>query len=168
MTSTDFELTPRLRARLAAGVDYDVLYKDTLNYGDAALDNQNGLGISLASGGAYSTVGDVAKLVSLQLGFGPDSVVTRQTLSLRDNVPVAGNTALNYGYGLGVQVWRWADTVAVGHSGNLAGYTSMVMYDRQRGFGVIVLRSAAGGEGDAGRLGGRAFRKLWSMLPPGR
>jgi len=166
MTATDFELTPLLRTRLATGVDFDVLYKDTLNYGDAALDNQNGLGIGLGSGGAYSTVGDVAKLVSLQLGFGPDSVVTRQTLSLRDQIPVAGNMTLDYGYGLGVQVWRWADTVATGHSGNLAGYTSMVVYDRQRGFGVIVLRSAAGGEGDAGRLGVRAFRKLLSMLSP--
>lgn len=55
---------------------------------------------------------------------------------------------------------RWGDTVAVGHSGNLAGYTSMVLYDPDLRFGVIVLRSAGGGEADAGRLAGRVLRRV--------
>lgn len=167
MSSTDFELNPTLRERLATGVDWDELYRDTLNFGDAALDHRMGLGLSLPSGGAYSTVQDLAKLISLQLGFGPDSVLRKETLELRDKVLVAASPALGYGYGLGYQALRWGDTVAVGHSGNLAGYTSMVLYDRERAFGVIVLRSAAGGHADAGRLAGRAFRKLRSRLPDG-
>jgi hypothetical protein len=52
----------------------------------------------------------------------------------------------------------------MGHSGNLAGYTSMLLYDSERGFGVIVLRRAAGGKADAGRLAGRVFRSLRSAL----
>ena len=113
-------------------------------------------------------MGDLARLVSLQLGFGPDSVLRPETLKVRDNVPVASYPSLDYGYGLGFQALRWADTVAVGHSGNLAGYTSQVLYDPGRGFGVIVLRSAAGGQADAARLAGRAFRKLRATLPGGR
>lgn len=167
MTSTDFDLTPSLGQRLATGVDWDELYPGKRNFADAAGDHRNGLGLGVATGGAYSTVGDLAKLVSLQLGFGPDSVLGRATLKLRDNVPVASSPSLNYGYGLGYQALRWADTVAVGHSGNLAGYTSMVLYDTERGFGVIVLRSAAGGQADAGRLAVRAFRKLRSTLSSG-
>ena len=88
-----------------------------------------------------------------------------ESRKLRDNIPVASSPTLDYGYGLGLQAYRWADTVAVGHSGNLAGYTSQLLYNPQRGFGVIVLRSAAGGEADAGRLAVRAFRKLRSTLP---
>lgn len=168
MTSTDFELDSSLGARLATGVDYDELYRDTLNFGDAALDHRNGLGYALASGGAYSTVEDLAKLISLQLGFGPDSVLRSETLKLRDNVPVAANGALDYGYGLGYQAMRWGDTVVAGHSGNLAGYSSMVLYDRQRGFGVIVLRSAAGGKADAGRLAVLAHRRLRAALTAAR
>lgn len=164
MSSTDFELTPALRSRVAVGVDWDELYKDTLNFEDAAREHETGLGFRVPSGGLYSTVGDLAKLVSLQLGYGPDSVMSRAMLKARDEVPVMSNLSLDYGYGLGVQVYRWGDTVAVGHSGNLAGYTSMVLYDPRRGYGVIVLRSAAGGEADAGRLAGRAFRKLRSRL----
>ena len=38
----------------------------------------------------------------------------------------------------------------------------------RRGFGVIVLRSAAGGEADAGRLAVLALRKLRSTLSNGR
>lgn len=43
----------------------------------------------------------------------------------------------------------------------------MVLYDRKRAFGVIVLRSAAGGKADAGRLAIRAFRRLRATLPAG-
>jgi CubicO group peptidase (beta-lactamase class C family) len=164
MSSTDFELSPSLRARLATGVDWDELYKDTLKFVDAANDNREGLGVGVPTGGAYSTVGDLAKLVSLELGYGPENVLRRETLKVRDNVPVAAYPSLDYGYGLGYQAIRWGDTVAVGHSGNLAGYTSMVLYDTKRHFGVIVLRSAAGGEADAGRLAGRALRKLLSTM----
>jgi CubicO group peptidase (beta-lactamase class C family) len=99
------------------------------------------------------------------MGLGPDSVLRQETLKLREAVPVTSFPALEFGYGLGFQVARWTDTVAVGHSGNLAGYTSHVYYNTQRKFGVIVLRSAAGGEADASRLAGRAYLKLRSMLP---
>jgi CubicO group peptidase (beta-lactamase class C family) len=160
MMSTGFVLDPSTKKRLATGVDYDELVKGHLNYADAAREHISGLGFGVPSGGLYSTVGDVAKLVALELGFGPDNVLRREALELRDGVPVAANADLSYGYGLGVQTYRWGDTVAVGHSGNLAGYTSMVLYDRKLKYGVIVLRSAAGGEADAGRLAGRVFRRL--------
>jgi len=42
MTSTDFVLSETMRSRLATGVDYDVLYKDTLNYEDAADGHRTG------------------------------------------------------------------------------------------------------------------------------
>jgi CubicO group peptidase (beta-lactamase class C family) len=51
MTSTDFVLSSSMRSRLATGLDYDVLYKDTLNYEDAAEDNRIGLGRGVPSGG---------------------------------------------------------------------------------------------------------------------
>ena len=163
MTSTDFVLSPDMRARLATGVDYDVLVKDSLNYEDAAASHRDGPGLGVPSGGLYSTVGDLAKIVSLQLGFGPDSVLSLDAMRQRNGVPVITYSTLDFGYGLGTQVARWGDTTAVGHSGNTAGYTSQVYYDVARRFGVIVLRSAGGGHADAHRLAGRAFRKLRSL-----
>ena len=139
MTSTDFELTPGLRAALATGLDWDELYPGKLNYGDAAQDNRTGLGFGVPSGALYSTVGDLAKLLSFEMGYGPESVLRRETLKLREAIPVAASPALDYGYGLGYQALRWGDTVAVGQSGNVAGYTSMVVYDPKREFGVVVL-----------------------------
>jgi CubicO group peptidase (beta-lactamase class C family) len=168
MTSTDFVLSSAMRSRLATGVDYDVLYKDTLNYEDAAEDNRIGPGRGVPSGSLYSTVEDLARLVSLELGFGPDSVLSAGALAMRNAVPVAAHPSLYYGYRLGQQVQRWGDTTAVGHSGNTAGYTSQVWYDVSRGFGVIVLRSAGGGHADAHRLAGRAFLKLVSLERGGR
>jgi CubicO group peptidase (beta-lactamase class C family) len=168
MTSTDFALSAAMQTRLATGVDYDVLVKDTLNYEDAAADHRTGLGLSVPGGGLYSTVGDVARLVSLELGFGPDSVLSAAASAMRNAVPVATDASFYWGYSLGQQVVRWSDTTAVGHSGNLSGYTSQVYYDRSRGFGVIVLRSAGGGHADAHGLAGRAFRKLVSLERGGR
>jgi CubicO group peptidase (beta-lactamase class C family) len=168
MTSTDFALSAAMRTRLATGVDYDELYKDTLNYEDAAADHRTGPGLGVPSGGLYSTVGDLARLVSLELGFGPDSVLSAGAFAVRNAVPVAAHPSLYFGYSLGQQVQRWGDTTAVGHSGNTAGYTSQVWYDASRAFGVIVLRSAGGGHADAHRLAGRAFRKLVSLERGGR
>jgi len=163
MSSSDYVLSPDMRARLATGVDWDVLYKDTLNYEDAANGHRDGFGVGVPAGGLYATVGDVAKLVSLELGFAPDSVMSLPALRLRNGIPVASFPGLEFGYGLGIQVARWADTTAIGHSGNVSGYTSQVFYDIPRGFGVVVLRSAGGGEADASRLAGRVFRKLVSL-----
>lgn len=163
MTSTDFVLSPNMRARLATGVDYDVLVKDRLNYEDAAASHREEPGIGAPGGGLYSTVGDLAKLVSLQLGFGPDSVLSLDALRLRNGIPVTTYSTLDFGYGMGVQVARWGDTTAVGHSGNTSGYTAQVYYDIASRFGVIVLRSAGGGHADAHVLAGAAFRKLRSL-----
>jgi len=163
MTSTDYVLSTAMRSRLTTGVDYDVLVKDSLNYDDAADSHRNGVGLGVAVGALYSTVGDLAKLVSLELGFGPDSVLSAAASATRDAVPLAADPTIVYGYGLGTQTNRWSDTTATGHSGNVSGYTSQIYYDRARGYGVIVLRSAGGGQADASRLAGRAFRKLVSL-----
>lgn len=164
MRSTDFALTADMRDALAQGVDYDVLYKDTLNYEDAARDHEE-RGYGVPAGGLYSTVGDVAKLVSFELGFGPDTVLRAATIARRNAVPIASQPALSFGYGLGVQVNRWGDTTEVGHSGNTSGYTAQVAYDLARNYGVVVLRSAGGGNADAGRLALRAFSKLRASIP---
>lgn len=163
MTSTDFVLSAEMLPRLATGVDYDVLYKDTLNYEDAAAGHRTGPGWGVPNGGLYSTVGDLAKLVSLELGFGPDSVLSAGALALRNAVPVVAHPSLDWGYGFGQQVQRWGAAVGVGHSGNTSGYTSQVVYDASRAFGVIVLRSAGGGQADASRLAFLAFGKLVSL-----
>ena len=157
-------MTPDMRDSLAQGVDYDVLVKDSLNYEDAARSHED-RGYGVPNGGLYSTVGDVAKLVAFELGFGPDTVLRAATIARRNAVPIASQPALEFGYGLGVQVNRWGDTTEVGHSGNTSGYTAQVAYDLTRNYGVVVLRSAGGGNADAGRLALRAFSKLRAGIP---
>jgi len=157
MTSSGFELTPELRSRLARGVDWDTLLPDSLNYADASQNHLTGLGSGTVAGGLYTTVADLAKLVAAEIGYGPTGAITGAVLAKRDSISPVVNRDLDVGYGLGYQVYRWGDIVAFGHSGNLSGYTSQIMYDAQRGYGIVVLRSAAGGEADAGRLAARLF-----------
>jgi CubicO group peptidase (beta-lactamase class C family) len=167
MTSSGFELTPDLRSRLATGVDWDTLLPDSLNYADAAQDH-SGLGVGTASGGLYTTVADLAKLVSAEIGYGPPTAISPAALAKRDSISPAVTRDLDVGYGLGYQIYRWGDTLAVGQSGNLSGYTSQLMYDVRRGFGVVVLRSAAGGKADAGRLAARVFLLIRRRAQPAK
>ena len=69
MSSTDFELTPALRSRLAVGVAWTSLYKDTLNFEDAAREHESGIGFRYRAEAVFDGRGP-AQLVSLQLGYG--------------------------------------------------------------------------------------------------
>jgi CubicO group peptidase (beta-lactamase class C family) len=56
---------------------------------------------------------------------------------------VPADIDLTSGYGVGFQVDRRNNYVAFGHGGAVAGYTSMLLINRSKGIGVIVLSSGA-------------------------
>ena len=56
---------------------------------------------------------------------------------------VPADIGLTSGYGIGFQVDRAHDYVAFGHGGAVAGYTSMLLINRQKQIGVIVFSSGA-------------------------
>jgi CubicO group peptidase (beta-lactamase class C family) len=110
MSSTDFQLTPALHQRLATGVDYDELYRDTLNYGDASREVREGLGFRVPSGGLYSTVGDLAKLVSMELGFGPQGAAPENSDASRRCAGCRLSES-------GLRVWAWLSGASMGRHG---------------------------------------------------
>jgi hypothetical protein len=56
---------------------------------------------------------------------------------------VPANVGLTSGYGIGFDVERRDDYVAFEHGGAVAGYTSMLIINRAKGIGVIVLSNGA-------------------------
>lgn len=150
MRRTRFELDSTIEADLAVG--YQV-------QGDGALDDQtssqevrNGRGYKVPNGAIFTTVDDLARFVSFELGCGPDSVLPRPILADAFDGLVATDASLETGYGLGFMAMRRGDYAFVGHNGGVAGYFAAMYYDRNTQLGVVLFRNVNGGKQDPDRL----------------
>jgi CubicO group peptidase (beta-lactamase class C family) len=106
---------------------------------------EEGLGYSVPNGGAFSTIGDLARFSSFLLGADPGGVLNPTSLESYENrVPVATNSALGMGNGLGFSILRRKNYVAFGHNGLLPGYQAALYTNREAALGVIVLTNTSG------------------------
>lgn len=167
MTHTVFTPQPAQQGRLARGY---VMEAGILN-GQIPDRELAGRGYKVPGGGAFSTVGDLAKFMAFQMGYGPDSVLPRDVLLASRDLLVAGNPRLDGGYGVGFQVFPADGFIMQGHLGGLAGYRSLDAFDPGSQVGVIVLRNVSNGAIDPLALGGaliKAAREPQALagLPP--
>ena len=92
------------------------------------------------SGGMYSTVEDLARLLSrLGTAEASGSEVARQ---MRQRGVLAGGDTLRYALGLYVDTYRGQDRVQ--HSGSVAGYRTFAAYYPELDVGVVVLGNDGG------------------------
>jgi CubicO group peptidase (beta-lactamase class C family) len=104
-----------------------------------------GRGYKVPSGGAYSTVDDLARFVAFESGVANEGVLKRATLEDNYSRVNSSDGSLRTGYGIGFQLTRRGDVVAYGHGGTVAGYNSAAIFHRPSHIGVIVLRNVGGG-----------------------
>lgn len=156
MTDTTFELNDDQRSRLAVG--YEI--KDGVPNSEVSDKEHGGRGYRVPNGGVYSTVGDLAKFVSFELGNGPENVLKREQLDENFKRLIVSNGNLTGGYGLGFEVFRRDDLLGFGHSGLVAGYESAAYFIRNTRTAVIMLRSATGGSFRGTRLCINILREL--------
>jgi CubicO group peptidase (beta-lactamase class C family) len=145
MTHSGFILTPDMRAHLARG--YAV--KDGV--GDSAAADgelQTGRGYKIPNGGLFTTVGDLAKFVSLEVGAGPQSVLKPQSLQLWRSqfYPMPPNGT----YGIAMTKREVNGRRLMGHNGAVAGFVAGAMFDPDAKVGVICLRNTDAGYGGCG------------------
>jgi D-alanyl-D-alanine carboxypeptidase len=107
-------------------------------------ENENGRGYKVPNGAIYTTVGDLALFASFLMGEGPDGVLKSASLDrFQKQTIVPADAGLTSGYGIGFQVERRDNYVAFGHGGAVAGYTSMLLLNRQKELGVVVFSNGA-------------------------
>lgn len=150
MRRTRFEPDSTIMADLAVGyqVDDDGAIDDTT----AAREARDGRGYKVPNGAMFTTVEDLARFVSFELGRAPDSVLPRSVLDDAFGGLVATDASLQAGYGLGFMALQRDGYPILGHDGSVPGYHAAMYYDRNAQLGVVVLGNVFGGKADPNRL----------------
>ncbi|MCC6244252.1 MAG: beta-lactamase family protein [Gemmatimonadaceae bacterium] len=158
MRHTWFEYEPSMNSDLATG--YVIGANGALDDSTAARELHEGRGYKVPAGAIFTTVGDLARFVSFQLGKAPESVLSHARLDSTYSGTVATSAEMDMGYGLGFMAQRRDDFPWVGHSGGVPGYTAVMYFDRDHQIGVIILRNATGGRVRIGRVAPDMLRVL--------
>jgi CubicO group peptidase (beta-lactamase class C family) len=148
MLHTSFEATPELQKSIAKGY----ALRDGKPDGEIPQREHAGRGYKVPNGAMYTTVGDLARFLSFQLGFGPHGVLSPTRLEANFRQVHSSDDRLSSGYGIGFSISRDEELVAIGHGGSVAGYNAAAYVDRVSNTGVIVLRNVGRGRFSASGL----------------
>ncbi len=124
-----------------------------------------GRGYKVPNGAIYTTVGDLARFVALELGADVPAVLKKATLDDNYSRVNSSDGTLRTGYGIGFQLSRRGDLVVYGHGGSVAGYNAAAHFERNSRTGVIVLRNVGGGAVNVGQIAMQAVEKLAAARP---
>jgi CubicO group peptidase (beta-lactamase class C family) len=153
MTSSTFVISDGLLPRLSVG------YANTGTLIDVQTPARRRLspGYGVPSGGIYSTVGDLARLVGALNGAGAG--VTSETM--RVAMQTRQTPAYGDAYGLGLYLYTTAGTVSIaGHSGAVSGYTAYLGFDPNSKVGVILLRNYESGRTNLASAANQLIRAI--------
>jgi CubicO group peptidase (beta-lactamase class C family) len=98
-------------------------------------------GVTIPNGGWNAPIGDLALWMGFLSGAAPnDTILARPTLEemWRPVVPVDSTAAFREGMGLGFFVVVRNGTTIIGHTGEQAGFRSLIFFDPSRRTGVIL------------------------------
>jgi D-alanyl-D-alanine carboxypeptidase len=142
MTHSALEWNAQWATHLAKG--YDVGPGGKVDSETPERENTNGRGYKVPNGAIYTTVGDLARFASFEMGQGPDEVLKKASLDrFQKQTIVPADIGLTTGYGMAFEVDRRGSYVAFGHGGAVAGYTAALLLNRLKGLGVVVFSNGA-------------------------
>lgn len=157
MSRTHVDMRPDIAGDLATG------YLVTDGRADSTVpmrDVRQGRGYRVPNGGLFTTIDDLSRFLSFQLGHGPESVLPRARLDRAYAGVVATSADEPFGYGLGFMLQRRDDFPWLGHSGGVPGYQAVLHFDRDHDLGVIMLRNAIGGRASINRVAPDVLKML--------
>jgi CubicO group peptidase (beta-lactamase class C family) len=136
MSHTTFVLDARTEGRRARGF---LIEQGKADAEEPERQVRDGRGWRVPAGGLYSTVEDLSRLVAFELGAKNEAVLSQTALQASLERVGSAYSNFSYGYGLGFQVRRRGNVVAIGHDGVLAGYQCSAWIDQKTQVGVILL-----------------------------
>ena len=141
MTHTAFEQNAAILKTLTKGY---IIRDGVADPKPSAKELQDGRGYKIPNGALFTTVGDLAKFVSFEMGDGPESVLKKSILNENRSRVASADGELASGYGIGFMLARKGDLISVGHGGSVAGYVAGAYFNPTSHTGIIFLRNAAG------------------------
>lgn len=141
MNDSFFILKQEHLGRMSMG--YSKRRDGTVNFDFPALEHA-GRGYKIPNGGVYSTVGDLAMFAAAMTGTAPVKVFSEESRleMIRAQTPEDGSQ-----YGLGFFIYEEGDGYqCIGHSGSVAGYNAMMVFDPVSTISVSLLRNYNGGK----------------------
>jgi CubicO group peptidase (beta-lactamase class C family) len=136
MSQTAFSLDEQMKENRAKGF---LIENGKVDAEEPERQIRDGRGWRIPSGGLYSTVEDLARFVAFELSIENTTVLSRKTLEDNFKRVNSAFSDFNYGYGIGFQLRRRGNLVALGHDGVLAGYQCSAWIDPKTRLGVITL-----------------------------
>ncbi len=141
MTHTAFEQNDEIMKSLAKGY---IIRDGVADPDPSATELRTGRGYKIPNGALFTTVGDLARFVSFEMGDGPEAVLKKTILADNRSRVYSANGELSFGYGIGFMLYRDGDVIAAGHGGSVAGYVAGAYYNPPSHTGIVFLRNAAG------------------------
>ena len=125
MEHTRFEPNDQTIPALAKGY---VLHDGAADPKQAAEDLKSGRGYKVPNGAVFTTVSDMARFVSFEMGYGPESVLSKTVLLESQAQMFWAQEDAAMGYGIGLMLVRRGDVVALGHGGLVpASYPASIL-----------------------------------------
>ena len=150
MHRTQFQVNAEIASDLATG--YVVGHDGQPDTSVSTRELSTGRGYRVPNGGIFTTIDDLSRFLSFELGRGPESVLPHSVLDSAYAGVIATSADEAFGYGLGFMLQHRDDFPYLGHSGGVPGYQAVMYFDRDHQLGVILMRNATGGKTSIGRV----------------
>lgn len=125
---------------LAQGIGGGPFGDDELDF-EGPINEHRGRGYKVPNGGLYSTPTDLGKFLMCNLGY-PD-LLEKKHLGLLHTKQTP--EASYHGYGLGFEMYQDPAMTICGHSGGMWGYSAHFCFEKEYGYGVILMRNYSWG-----------------------
>jgi CubicO group peptidase (beta-lactamase class C family) len=159
LKDTEFQLDSSLLPRLALG------YETKDGKADRSVPDRElvtGRGYKVPNGALFTTIGELGKFVSFELGHGPMDLVDATLYEENQKRIYASDDGLHGGYGLGFGTNRRRNVVLLGHGGSVAGYTAGAYFHKRSSLGIVFLRNSG-----RGLSNGALFDIAEAIIPAG-
>ncbi|MCH2083491.1 MAG: beta-lactamase family protein [Saprospiraceae bacterium] len=136
MENTHFSIPKQKLKQLAKGMEGGP-------FGELNIDTPQkehlGRGYKVPNGAIYSTPNDLAKFMMGTMGF--YDLLEESKLEVMQKPAIIQNEAWWQSYGLGFRLLRDSILSTAGHTGAISGYTANFMFEKEQGFGVVIMRN---------------------------
>ncbi|WP_425236991.1 serine hydrolase domain-containing protein [Ulvibacterium sp.] len=116
-----------------------------------------GRGYKVPNGGIYSTPNDLAKFILCNMGFSV-KLLSKDNMARMQTIQTPKGNWRSYGLGFGIQ--QDSLLTAIGHSGGVAGYRANLVFDKDRGNGVVLMKNYSAGDPNINKLSYDLLREL--------